>query len=121
MDLIENSSQTSGAHLNVRKSTSHMKLTPLRPTTLPVLPAVIPSMVSLPSSQQELMSSSGLNLQKKSSSSDFNDNSSPTRFRPNKKVKPGYQLASFPKALEYLQTQSYNRKVINPNDGEEEY
>jgi hypothetical protein len=61
---------------------------------------------------------------KRDSSSSLNEagnTASPTRFARKKKIKPGYQLATFPKAIEYLQTQGYNKKITSSIDGEEEY
>lgn len=44
---------------------------------------------------------------------------SPTRL--NKKVKKGYELADYSKAVDYLHSMTYRKKVKNPNDNDEEY
>lgn len=60
-------------------------------------------------------------MKKQDSTSSLNEKefaTSPTRFH--QKVKKGYELASFPKAYDYLQKQGYNKKMTN-RDGDEEY
>jgi hypothetical protein len=66
------------------------------------------------------MISSQTQLDKRqSSSSMFEKTLSPTKFR--QKIPQGYELASYSKAIEYLNTQSYFRKVKNTYDGGDDY
>jgi hypothetical protein len=92
MDLIENSSQHSAADFtgSKKKSKTHLKLEPIRMVDPPPT-AALPSFAREPSSNQELLTNSNINLIKKDSSSSLNEGASPSRFtRKNKKIKPGY-------------------------------
>jgi hypothetical protein len=118
---MEVSSEKSVAPISIKKSSSAFKLTPLKGDKDKKLSSIPSPILKDSPSQQELISSSSLTLVHKDSGSSMNDKTlagSPNRFN-NKKVKPGYELATYPKAYEFLQTQSYNRKVRNPHDGDE--
>ena len=113
--------------MKVEKSNKSLKKAPV---LAPLPPIVIPSVryanvkkeepiLQPPQSSHELMMSSQTQLEKRQSSSSVFGKTSPTKFR--QKIPQGYELASYAKAIEHLNTQSYFRKVKNTHDGEEDY
>jgi hypothetical protein len=109
--------------MKVEKSNPNLKKNAVLP---PIIPPSIryanvkkeEPIVQPPQSSHELMLSSQTQLDKRQSSSSFGK-TSPTKFR--QRIPQGYELASYPKAIEHLNTQSYCRKVKNTYDGEEDF